>query len=507
MRTRQAVKNASMSLLLQLVLALSGIIIPRFFIEVYGSEVNGLVSSITQFITYMGLVEAGIGAAGTVALYRPLALEDRTQVNRILSAAKSFYLRSGIIFAALAAALMLIYPFFVHQDIDDKGFIRTMVFVLSISGIIDYFYLGKYRVLLQADQRGYVISIIQIIGTVVMTGVCIFLIKIHVSALLVKGAAAVIYILRSLCVGAYVKLKYPHSDFNAEPDYESFDQRWAALLHQVVGMIVCNTDIILLTILLKKGALIEVSVYSVYNLVAYALSSLMTSIQTGLGSGFGDVISRGETETLKRSFSSYEFMFFILIFIAYTCMAVLLYPFILIYCQDFADHSIYPRISLVVLFTIAGLIQSLRLPGLTIICAAGHYRETRWRAVLEAVINLSVSIALIFPYGINGVLIGTCASYLYRTTDVIIYNASRFNKGTLRKTFVRIIRNGICAAVMIFAGVRLITPAVHTWSGWFIAALVFGLASLLVFMGVNAVFESDEIRNMRSMISAILGKR
>ena len=69
MRTKQAMKNVATSFLLQIVLALSGIIVPKFFIEVFGSSVNGLVSSINQFITYMSLVEAGIGAAGTVALY------------------------------------------------------------------------------------------------------------------------------------------------------------------------------------------------------------------------------------------------------------------------------------------------------------------------------------------------------------------------------------------------------------------------------------------------------
>ena len=55
MRTKLALKNASMSLLLQLVLAISGILLPRFFIALYGSAVNGLVSSIGQFISYMSL--------------------------------------------------------------------------------------------------------------------------------------------------------------------------------------------------------------------------------------------------------------------------------------------------------------------------------------------------------------------------------------------------------------------------------------------------------------------
>ena len=73
MRTKQALKNAVFSVFLQLTLAVSGILVPRFFIALYGSAVNGLVSSISQFITYMSLVEAGVGAAATVSLYGPLA--------------------------------------------------------------------------------------------------------------------------------------------------------------------------------------------------------------------------------------------------------------------------------------------------------------------------------------------------------------------------------------------------------------------------------------------------
>ena len=65
MRTKQALKNMVASLMLQIVVALSGIIVPRFFTAFYGSTVNGFVSSVNQFITYMNLVEAGIGAAAS----------------------------------------------------------------------------------------------------------------------------------------------------------------------------------------------------------------------------------------------------------------------------------------------------------------------------------------------------------------------------------------------------------------------------------------------------------
>ncbi|MBQ5819936.1 MAG: hypothetical protein IIW31_01750, partial [Clostridia bacterium] len=372
MRTKQALKNVLSSLILQVVTALSGILLPRFFIELYGSPVNGLVSSITQFISYMSLVEAGIGAAGAVALYKPLADKDDLSVSRIVTAANKFYIRSGMIFVALVAGLVLVYPFAVTEEINDAGFVRWMIVVLSVSGVVDYFFLGKYRVLLTADQRGYVISAAQIAGVVVTLVASIVLMEMEASALAVKSVTAVVYILRSLIVWVYVKKHYKNISFREEPNYGAFGQRWAALLHQVVWMVVNNTGVILMTLLLQGEALAEISVYSVYNMVAYALYSLMNSITSGLGSGFGEVMSKKETTVLRESFSNFEFLFFIIIFIAYTCMAVLFAPFISLYSQSFTDGVVYLRWELVSLFTMVGFVQCMRQPSLTLILAAGH---------------------------------------------------------------------------------------------------------------------------------------
>ena len=60
MRSRQAFKNMAASLILQVIVFLSGIILPRFFLEAYGSSVNGLVTSANQFLMYLGLAESGI---------------------------------------------------------------------------------------------------------------------------------------------------------------------------------------------------------------------------------------------------------------------------------------------------------------------------------------------------------------------------------------------------------------------------------------------------------------
>ena len=506
MRTKQALKNAVFSVFLQLTLAVSGILVPRFFIALYGSAVNGLVSSISQFITYMSLVEAGVGAAATVSLYGPLANKNTNEVNGVLAATKRFYLRSGLIFAGLVALLVVFYPYIVKNEIQDTGFIRIMILVLSVNGLVDYFFLGKYRVLLMADQRGYVLYGIQIIGTVVMTAVSIGQIQLGFSALAVKTTAAVIYVLRSLAAILYCKFKYPDYHFKDKPDTSAFSQRNAALVHQITGAVANNAATVLLTVLLKKDALAEVSVYSVYNLVAYSLSSFINAIINGLTPSFGQVIFKGEKDVLKNSFSTYEFLLFIIVFICYTCMAVLLYPFISLYSADFNDGVVYLRPELVALFSFAGVLQAIRMPGLTLICAAGHYKETQGRAITELIINIAVSVALTPFFGIAGVILGMCASYLYRTTDVIIYSAKNFLPGTLKKTFVRLLRNLVVAVVLLMGGFYLVPQTVDSWLTWLISAVIFGIVSCVLLVLMNFVFEPDEYKKLLSRAKEMLHK-
>ncbi|MFR6667500.1 MAG: hypothetical protein ACLUQX_15335, partial [Thomasclavelia spiroformis] len=119
-----------------------------------------MVSSITQFIGYLALVEAGIGNASIVQLYKPLAENSIDEVNGILSATNKFYKKSGSLFIFLVIILLIIYPLFVSGQVDYCTVV-WMFCILSLSSIFDYFFLGKYRVLLTADQKLYVINYVQ----------------------------------------------------------------------------------------------------------------------------------------------------------------------------------------------------------------------------------------------------------------------------------------------------------------------------------------------------------
>ena len=117
-RTRNATLNIAFSLMLQLVTFARGLILPRIIIPMYGSDVNGLISSVTHFLAYISLLEAGVGSVFRAALYKPLAEGNIQRTSGIINEQKRFYRKIGYIFLFYVLALMVIYPMIAKTNVD-----------------------------------------------------------------------------------------------------------------------------------------------------------------------------------------------------------------------------------------------------------------------------------------------------------------------------------------------------------------------------------------------------
>ena len=504
MTRNSTIRNIVSSIVLQIITAISGLILPHFFISFYGSTINGMVSSITQFLSYLALVEAGISASAVVELYGYLEKRDEQGRNYILSATKHFYFKSGILYLLLLLVLVLIYP----QIIGDQVNRMTSVFMIAIlaaSNLIDYFVLGKYRVLLSADQRVYVLNNIQSIGTIFNIVVSVLLMFLEQDIILVKLAETVIYACRAIIVIIYVGHHYNNIQFGLETANDALPQRWNALFHQIVGVICNNTDIVLITICLGARSLAEASVYYVYNLVASMFTSLSNSISVAIIPTFGKMYASDREDELERLYDDFEFLFFILIFTLYSCMFLLLVPFVRIYTMNATDVE-YVRRYLPGLFVIMGLVQNIRIPSLSMICAAGHYKQTQWRAFIEAVINLSVSLALIFKFGIAGAVIGTICSYTYRSTDSIFYCRRFFKNQTIKTTLVRLTRN-VIIMLTLYTCINRNKINVVNWTSFFGNGTILFLVCFFSFAGINYAFERTRFQRHYAEIVQFLHRR
>ena len=104
-RERRAKLNIIVSLLGQFVTLACGLIVPRLLIGQFGSEAYGATTSISQFLAYITLLEAGIGGVARAALYKPLADCDMRQISAVVCEIKRFFRVIGYIFAAYVIVL------------------------------------------------------------------------------------------------------------------------------------------------------------------------------------------------------------------------------------------------------------------------------------------------------------------------------------------------------------------------------------------------------------------
>ena len=231
MKASRAYRNIISNFAVQIISTIAGIIIPKLIIIQYGSTINGMVGSVGQFLMYAGLVEAGIGNASIVALYKPLTEKSWNDVNVILSEANRKYRKSGFIYILITLLIACIYPFFVSDQID-YSFAFNMTILLSLMGVIDYFLIGKYKVLLTADNKYYIVNFAKMLENCILACGSIFLLINGFSLLIVKGFAVVTHIGEAICLKTYVHFRYQNIEFKSIQRVELKQQK-SALLHQI----------------------------------------------------------------------------------------------------------------------------------------------------------------------------------------------------------------------------------------------------------------------------------
>ena len=165
MKYKNGILSAGFGILQQLLTLTFGLIIPRLFIRTYGSEMNGLLGSLGNIYSYLALVEAGVGTAAIQALYGPLGRDDKPGINGIMAATAQFYKRAGMVYALGVVAISTIYPLTVTTTIP-RGKIILLSVLQGTGGVINFSLQGKYMVLLQAEGKKYLLSIVTMVSYV-----------------------------------------------------------------------------------------------------------------------------------------------------------------------------------------------------------------------------------------------------------------------------------------------------------------------------------------------------
>ena len=494
---RNSLRNLWWGMLGNIITTFVAILIPRLFIVNYGSEVNGLLSSIRQIYVYLALLEAGVGDASVIALYGPIGRKDHQATNEILAATHYYYRKIGIIYAACVVALSFVYPLLLDTTIPYH--VSCLVILLQGSGsVISYLFQGKYNMLLRVDNRNYVTTNLGTVTTV-LTDVCrIVLLMMGKSIVAVQATYLVFNLIKMLCIAWYIKRNYPWIDLSVKPNFQAISQKSAVLVHQVSSLVFGHTDVLVLTFVC---GLKTVSIYSMYATIYGMVSNLITitsnSVQSVLGQTFHN--DRKKYIELQDTFETY---YLALVFGLFSIASIFILPFMKLYTEG-ADIN-YIDWKLPVLFGAYQLISYGRASSNNIISFAGKYKETQWRAWLETGINLVVSFTCVFQFGIYGVLMGTIAALLYRANDIIIYA----NKIVLNRspwpTYRRWLINLGLLLVMVFAFVHL-PLRVDSYLWLLLNAMWVSIVVMIAFLGVNSIAEPKSRKVAHKYLMSMLG--
>lgn len=502
MRSKKALKNIITSLFQQIVIVICGLIVPRATIGAFGSSVNGLVSSITQFLAYITLLEAGIGPVIKSALYKPIANNDKTQIEKILKAAQRFFRVISIIFIIYLVVLCLIYPQIVSAEFD-KWFTISLILIISISTFAEYFFGMVYKLYLQAEQKTYITSLIQIFTTIANTIFVLILIKFGSNIQTVKLISTFIFVLRPILQNIYVKKKYNINFKEVKEKYE-LKQKWDGLAQHIASVIHNNTDIAILTIF---AGTVEVSIYTVYLFVVNGIKSLVQALTGGVDASFGDMIAKNEIESLNKSFKTYELFYFTLITIVYIIAIVMILPFIKVYTSGITDANYY-RPLFAILIVLAEMTWSIRLPYSSITLAAGHFKETRKGAWIEVFTNLIISIILVFNYGIIGVAIGTLVAMIVRTVEFMHHTSKYILKRSLKEDIKRVLIVLIELIIIVPIGFYISRYIkVTSYFTWVILAIIVGTIALIMVGFINTIVYRKDLKNLLGMVKRIISRK
>ncbi len=477
--------NMASGLLLHAINIISGFVIPRLILLNYGSTINGLTNSISQFLSYVALVEMGIGNASIVKLYEPVSVNDIDSISIIISETRRKYLRASGGYSAIVLLLSFLFPLIVRSQIGYQ-LSSTLFLILGINGALDFLLVGKYKALLIAMQKYYVYNVYHAVAATLVLVFSIPLIMNGYSIVVIKSLLIVFHIIEALALSLYCHYIYPDIDYN-RTDHIAFEQQRGSIIIQLAAVITYNTDMITLTLFAGGSSLIEVSVYSTYVLTYSVIINLLLIITNAVFPGFGELIAKKDTNELRKACDSYEFWYQTVLAVVYSVYALGFLPFIQIYTNGVSDGN-YVRPIAMICFWAAAYTAQIKDSSNILITSAGKYNESKKYYVFEAVINIVLSLLLVHKYGICGVLIATIVSHLYLDNSIIVYVSKHITKSNIAKTYYRILRNFALIIVFYLLEQNYITH-ITSIKSWIVVIGIIAIINGIIIVLFNMVLE------------------
>lgn len=502
-RSRAVLRNTVAALTLQVVIAGFGFVTPGLVIRTYGSEVNGLVASISQVLRYFALMEAGLGGAALFALYGPLGRRDFQAVNKVLAFTTVYFRRVGLLFLGAVLFFAPLYALGLGSTLS-KGFVMVMFLVIGLSGALEFVLIAPRRILLTADEKGYVLSIVGLVGVVLQQGVAIGIILAQGPVQMVYAIAIPILVARAVTLAVVVRRVFRgQARFRGRPSRADSGIRFQrdVFLHEIAFTLNQASPLVAVSVL---HGLDDASIFAVYALPITMVSLLMATFHQAAAPSFGRLIAEVGAARGNSPFQSFQFWYYAVSAWLLCSTAVLATPFVSVYTTGVHDVD-YVQPAYGYLLTLFAAATSLRVVYAILTSSHGLFQQTAKWAVLTSGIGLLITYGLgviSAPLTIVGpvvalVLNSTAQARVLRKLVPVVPSSQGLKTWCVMVTLV-----GVFAA-----GWHTIGLHPEGWVSFLILCMAVAGCALVVAIAGLAVYERTDLRAHLGYVWAMFRKR
>jgi O-antigen/teichoic acid export membrane protein len=410
--SKKIFRNSAFAVINKILMLILAFVLRKVFIMFLSEELLGLNSLFADLLGLLNLADMGLAVAVQFNLYKPIAEKNHEKIARILNATKRIYNVIGIAIVVIGIILSFFIQFLIKDNPYDLNFLRIVFIMNVISSASSYFFVHN-RIYMQASENLHMIDKIDmgvnLAGTVLRIVTLALFRNYYLYVILAIVQAVVSNLLISISTKrhhAFLKTIKGYTKDETQPLFANIKE---LIPNKISAYIFSNTDN---TIISATLGLASVTYFTNYNSISLQLFSLAAMISGVIRASFGNVLQEEHNPKLHMRFlQSYQLLqFFYSAFcgVTFFCLAdefislwygakyVAPLAFVIILTLDFYAHSMYQPLSM--------MLEVL-----------GEFRALKRQEIFAMILNLTISIALVFPFGIIGPILGTFAVDLCTT--------------------------------------------------------------------------------------------
>ena len=407
-RTKNSIRNSSVSIITQVLTIGMDFFVKTIFIYILGKVYLGINGLFSNIITLLSLADLGIGVAIPYSLYKPLADKDTKKIQVLMKFYKKVYNIIGCVVLIVGLSLTPFLDYIIKDMPDIKG-IYFIYDLFVIHSALTYFFVYK-KFLIDSDQKGYITSKITFISSLLLNITRVILLIMTHNFIIYLSMSILFVLIQNIWISIKADKMYPFikdktDDVISKEDKDEISKNVKALLIYKIGTVVTlGTDNIVIS---KFMGLIPVGIYSNYILITNSLNNILNQVFNSITSSVGNLVATNN-ERSKNIYEKLSFFNFYIYSLFSVCLFVLINPFVDIWLNKNYVLSTLVAFLLALNFYLTGMgavTNSFR-------SAYGLFYKAKFRPLIMVIINIVLSVILVKPMGIAGVLVGTIVSRL-----------------------------------------------------------------------------------------------